>query len=91
MKKIIYIAAAAAMAISLASCEKFLDTTNYWSKTAEDVPATAADAEALVTGIYNNLNVSIGNNVHVNHFLWSEAASDDCLGGGGNNDQTMQA
>ena len=91
MKKIIYIAAAAAMAISLASCEKFLDTTNYWSKTAEDVPATAADAEALVTGIYNNLNVTIGNNVHVNHFLWSEAASDDCLGGGGNNDQTMQA
>ena len=91
MKKIIYIAAAAAMIFSLASCEKFLDTTNYWSKTAEDIPETAADAEALVTGIYNNLNVSIGNNVHTNYFLWSEAASDDCLGGGGNNDQTMQA
>jgi hypothetical protein len=45
----------------------------------------------MLAGIYNNLNVSIGNNVHVNHFLWSVAASDDALGGGGANDQTMQA
>ena len=90
MKKILYFAAVAVCA-SLVSCESFLDTTNYWSKTTEDFPANQADAEQILTGIYNNLNVSIGNNVHQNHFLWSEAASDDCLGGGGANDQAMQA
>ena len=31
MKKIIRIAAVAALAFSFASCESFLDTTNYWS------------------------------------------------------------
>lgn len=90
MKKILYFAAVAVCA-SLVSCESFLDTTNYWSKTTEDFPANQADAEQILTGIYNNLNVSIGNNVHQNHFLWSLAASDDCLGGGGANDQAMQA
>ena len=90
MKKILYFAAVAVCA-SLVSCESFLDTTNYWSKTTEDFPANQADAEQILTGIYNTLNVSIGNNVHQNHFLWSLAASDDCLGGGGANDQAMQA
>ena len=91
MKSLKYFAAVAVFAASLTSCESFLDTTNYWSKTTEDFPANKEDAEQILTGIYNNLNVSIGNNVHLNHFLWSEAASDDCLGGGGNNDQAMQA
>lgn len=91
MKKIFYFAAVAVSAMALSSCESFLDTTNYWSKTTEDFPANQADAEQILTGIYNNLNVSIGNNVHQNHFLWSLAASDDCLGGGGANDQAMQA
>ena len=91
MKKIFYFAAVAVSAMALSSCESFLDTTNYWSKTTEDFPKNQADAEQILTGIYNNLNVSIGNNVHQNHFLWSIAASDDCLGGGGANDQAMQA
>lgn len=91
MKKIFYFAAVAVSAMALSSCESFLDTTNYWSKTTEDFPANQADAEQILTGIYNNLNVSIGNSVHQNHFLWSIAASDDCLGGGGANDQAMQA
>ena len=91
MKKILYFAAVAVSALSLSSCESFLDTTNYWSKTTEDFPANQADAQQILTGIYNNLNVSIGNNVHQNHFLWSLAASDDCFGGGGTNDQAMQA
>ena len=91
MKKFIKFAAIAALAFSFASCESFLDSTNYWSKTTADFPATPADAEQMITGIYNNLNIAIGNNPHVGHFLWSMAASDDCLGGGGANDQTMQA
>ena len=91
MKKIMKIAAVAAMVFSFASCESFLDTTNYWSKDSSNFPVNATDAEQMLAGIYNNLNVSIGNNVHVNHFLWSVASSDDALGGGGQNDQTMQA
>ena len=91
MKKIFKIAAALALALSFASCESFLDTTNYWSKDSSNFPVNATDANQMLSGIYNNLNVSIGNNVHTNHFLWSVAASDDALGGGGQNDQTMQA
>ena len=91
MNNILKYAALAALALSFASCESFLDTTNYWSKDSSNFPVNATDAEQMLAGIYNNLNVSIGNNVHVNHFLWSVAASDDALGGGGANDQTMQA
>lgn len=90
MKKILYFAAVAVSA-SLVSCESFLDTTNYWSKTSDNFPASVADADQMLTGIYNNLNVSIGNSVYQNHYLWSLAASDDCLGGGGNNDAVFQA
>ena len=91
MKYMKKITALAVLAFSFASCESFLDTTNYWSKDSSNFPVNATDAEQMLAGIYNNLNVSIGNNVHVNHFLWSVAASDDALGGGGANDQTMQA
>lgn len=90
MKKILYFAAVAVCA-SLVSCESFLDTTNYWSKTSDNFPANEVDADQMLTGIYNNLNVSNGNSVYQNHFLWSLAASDDCLGGGGSNDAVFQA
>ena len=82
MKKIFKLAAMAVLVLSFASCESFLDTTNYWSKDSSNFPVNATDAEQMLAGIYNNLNVAIGTNVHVNHFLWSEAASDDALGGG---------
>ena len=91
MKKLMKLAALAALAFSFASCESFLDTTNYWSKDSSNFPVNATDAEQMLAGIYNNLNVSIGNNVHLNHFLWSIAASDDALGGGGQNDPVFQA
>ena len=91
MKNIFKIAAVAVLSLSLASCESFLDTTNYWSKDSSNFPVNATDAEQMLAGIYNNLNISIGNDVHKNHFLWSLASSDDCLGGGGANDQAMQA
>ena len=60
MKKI---AALAVLAFSFASCESFLDTTNYWSKDSSNFPVNATDAEQMLAGIYNNLNVSIGNNL----------------------------
>ena len=95
MKKILKLAAMAALVLSFASCESFLDTTNYWSKDSSNFPVNATDAEQMLAGIYNNLNAAIGandgGNVGLNHFLWSIASSDDALGGGGQNDQTMQA
>ena len=91
MKKIMKFAAIAALALSFASCESFLDTTNYWSKDSSNFPVNATDAEQMLAGIYNNLNSAIGGDVHLNHFLWSIAASDDALGGGGQNDPAMQA
>ena len=91
MKRMMKFAALAALALSFASCESFLDTTNYWSKDSSNFPVNATDAEQMLAGIYNNLNVSIGNDVHLNHFLWSIAASDDALGGGGQNDPIFQA
>ena len=91
MKNLMKLAALAALAFSFASCESFLDTTNYWSKDSSNFPVNATDAEQMLAGIYNNLNASIGNNVHLNHFLWSIAASDDALGGGGQNDPVFQA
>ncbi|MBR5076547.1 MAG: RagB/SusD family nutrient uptake outer membrane protein [Bacteroidales bacterium] len=91
MKKILKFAAVAALALSFASCESFLDTTNYWSKDSSNFPVNATDAEQMLAGIYNNLNAAIGGDVHLNHFLWSIAASDDALGGGGQNDPAFQA
>ena len=91
MKKIFYFASVAVFALFTASCEDFLDTTNYWSKTTTDYPVCETDADQIITGIYNNLNVTIGDNVHLNEFFWSLASSDDCLGGGGANDQAPQA
>ena len=91
MKKLMKLAALAALAFSFASCESFLDTTNYWSKDSSNFPVNATDAEQMLAGIYNNLNSAIGGDVHLNHFLWSVAASDDALGGGGQNDPVFQA
>ena len=92
MKRIIKLAAAAALAFSLASCESFLDTTNYWSKDSSNFPANATDAEQMLAGIYNILNFGAdGSSALTNYFVWSMAASDDALGGGGQNDQRMQA
>ena len=92
MKRIIKLAAAAALAFSLASCESFLDTTNYWSNDSSNFPANATDAEQMLAGIYNILNFGAdGSSALTNYFVWSMAASDDALGGGGQNDQRMQA
>lgn len=88
MKKILYLGMAAAM--MLASCEDFLDTENYTQKNTGNYPQTATDAEQIITGIYNNLNVANAN-PQFTFFYYSELASDDRLGGGGFNDQLMQS
>lgn len=91
MKKILYIAFATLFSLSLVSCEDFLDTKNYYSKDSSNFPLNATDASQMITGIYNNLNVCLENSVHLNHFIWDNICSDDCLGGGGNDDVDAQA
>ena len=87
MKKIIYFAVAAMM---FSSCNDFLDSESYTQKNTGNYPLTAEDAEQVITGIYNNLNI-VNANPQYSFFYYSELASDDRLGGGGFNDQLMQA
>lgn len=88
MKKI-FVIATAALTMSLASCG-IDNVENIGEMSASEFPKTDADAEAVIAGVYQNLN-----NVHANpqeSFLYySQLASDDALGGGGTNDKLMQA
>ncbi|WP_374165673.1 RagB/SusD family nutrient uptake outer membrane protein [Arcticibacter sp. MXS-1] len=89
MKKLTY-AIIAAAALSFSSCEKFLDTENYTKANTGNYPASLRDAQQVLTGIYNNLSIATAN-PQFSFFYISELASDDRLGGGGDNDFVMQA
>ena len=85
MKKLIYITA---LAVTLSSCESFLDTESYTKKNTGNFPVTVADAEQMVTGIYSTLSAAVSN-AQNSHFYMAELASDDRFGGGGENDRDM--
>ncbi|WP_206366830.1 MULTISPECIES: RagB/SusD family nutrient uptake outer membrane protein [Sphingobacterium] len=76
-------------AASLTSCDNFLDTESFDKKNTGNFPVTVADAQSMLTGIYNSLNAAISN-VQNTHFYMAELASDDRFGGGGENDRDMQ-
>lgn len=88
MKKIFFVAAAA-LSLGLASCD-INNVENIGEMSTSEFPKTESDAEAVLAGVYQNLNT-----IHANpqcSFLYSAAlASDDQLGGGGTNDKLMQA
>ena len=88
MKKILYIATALCT-MGLASCD-IDDVENIGEMSSSQFPKTDADAEAVLAGVYQNLN-----EIHANpqmSFLYNAClASDDQLGGGGTNDKLMQA
>lgn len=77
------------LAGSLSSCDNFLDTESFDKKNTGNFPVTVADAQVMLTGIYNSLNAAISNVQH-SHFYMAELASDDRFGGGGENDRDMQ-
>jgi len=80
----------AATAVLFTGCENFLDTQNLTEKDTSNYPQTLTDAEQVVAGVYNNLNTVCANPQY--SFLYAaELASDDRLGGGGENDKLMQA
>lgn len=75
--------------MGLASCD-IDNVENIGEMSSSQFPQTDADAEAVLAGVYQNLN-----EIHANpqmSFLYNAClASDDQLGGGGTNDKLMQA
>jgi hypothetical protein len=72
------------------SCESFLDTNSYTTKNSGNFPMTEEDALQLVTGIYNvfyYINYRCGGS----YYMYANLASDDRLGGGGQDDAQAQA
>ena len=88
MKKILLFAAAVAT-MGLASCS-IDNVENIGEMSTSEFPKTDGDIEAVLAGVYQNLNTT-----HANpqcSFLYAAClASDDQLGGGGTNDKLMQA
>jgi hypothetical protein len=88
MKKI-FLVAAAAVTMGLASCD-IDNVENIGEMSTSEFPKTDGDIEAVLAGVYQNLNET-----HANpqmSFLYTAClASDDQLGGGGTNDKLMQA
>ena len=91
MKKIVkYISALVLATLAFASCEKFLDTVSYTESNTSNYPASAQDAMQLVTGIYAALNqASYEPSAH--SFIANLTMSDECFGGGGQDDYEIQA
>jgi hypothetical protein len=89
MKKKYLLTASALLAFAMASCD-INDVENFGELSAENFPVTAVDGEATLAGVYENLNATHANPQE--SFLYAAAiASDDMLGGGGDNDKLMQA
>ena len=89
MKKYILLTAAAS-ALLFTSCESFLDTESITKKNTSNYPQTVGDAQQVLAGIYNNLNV-VNATPQSSYLYAAELASDDRFGGGGENDKQMQA
>ena len=88
MKKI-FIFAVALATLGLTSCD-IDDVKNVGEMSTSEFPKTDADAEAILAGVYQNLN-TINANPQMSFLYNAALASDDQLGGGGTNDKLMQA
>ena len=60
MKKITYILASTVVAMGVASCD-INDVENMGELSTENFPVSAADGEAALAGIYQNLNATHAN------------------------------
>ncbi len=89
MKKIYLLAASALVAFGMTSCD-IDNVENVGELASGTFPVTEADGMAALAGIYENLNATHANPQE--SFIYNAAlASDDHLGGGGDNDFLMQA
>lgn len=89
MKKINILVASALMAFSFASCD-IDDVQNVGELSTGNFPVSQEDGEAVLAGIYQNLNL-VNTNPQESFLYFAQLAGDDCLGGGGPNDKLMQA
>lgn len=76
-------------AFCLASCD-INDVENIYEQSSSVYPSTEKDAEAVLGGVYQNLNTTHAN-PQMSFLYLACLASDDQLGGGGTNDKLMQA
>lgn len=88
MKKIFLLATAVA-ALGFTSCD-IDDVENIYESSQSQFPKTEEDAEAVLAGVYQNLNETHAN-PQMSFLYYACLASDDQLGGGGANDKLMQA
>ncbi|MGN0281117.1 MAG: RagB/SusD family nutrient uptake outer membrane protein [Prevotella sp.] len=89
MKKIYLLAASALVAFGMTSCD-IDNVENVGELAGGTFPVTEDDGLAALAGIYENLNATHA--YPQESFLYNAAlASDDHLGGGGDNDFLMQA
>ncbi len=88
MKKI-FIFVVALATLGLTSCD-IDDVKNIGEMSTSEFPKSDADAEAILAGVYQNLN-TINANPQMSFLYYAALASDDQLGGGGTNDKLMQA
>ena len=92
MKKTLYktlYIATALVTFGLNSCD-IDDVENIGELSQSEFPASDEDAEAVLAGVYQNLN-TVNANPQCSFLYLSCLASDDQLGGGGTNDKLMQA
>ena len=90
MKKTYLFAALAAAAFNLVSCD-IDDVENYGEMSSENFPTSEEDGMAVLAGVYQNLNSCMANPQNSLFLYNALIASDDMLGGGGDNDKLMQA
>ncbi|MBO4843549.1 MAG: RagB/SusD family nutrient uptake outer membrane protein [Bacteroidales bacterium] len=93
MKKIFtYIAFALALVATGCDMDSILDSTNFNKKDTGNFPQTAADADQILTGVYNRLP-----RMYQESYAWqssifiANAASDDCFGAGSTSSTWAQA
>lgn len=77
------------MALSFASCD-IDNVQNVGELSTGNFPVSQADGEAVLAGVYQNLNL-VNVNPQESFLYFAQLAGDDCLGGGGTNDKLMQA
>mgnify|MGYP000874956611 FL=1 len=89
MKKVLNIVSVGLLSLAFASCS-LNGVENVTEQSTANFPATTDDANALLAGIYENLN-QVCQYPQESFLYYSMLASDDQLGGGGTNDKLMQA
>ncbi len=90
MKTIKHISLLALCVLLFAGCENYLDTVSYTESNTSNFPASETDAKQLVTGIYAVLNQA-AYEPSAHSFIANLTMSDECFGGGGQDDYEIQA